>query len=336
MSVTYNRAWAGLSLRSAAGVATSEYSHLRFYINPAGSSVPDVNASLYSSGGLIKQVDIRSYDSSNGNGWFTVSIPLADLGASNTRVYRVQLQDGSGRSQATFNIDSLSFVPGSGGSSNSSRAAAPSDDGGSSGGGSSGSGGSGAKYPSGNFKPSQCAQWVDNEIRNAVAKYNLPRWFYYAVVSRESSCNPNADNGRDRGLTQLGGSWYEGRTYPEWLNRPDDNNRDYYYNMNMPRYGKWILMSQVTPLHNWRDPKQNLDRYSSGYAVPAFKLFKRLYGESDTATLRRVAFHWNKGMYQNYNPGNCDYLCLYDDYVGKFKGRVEAQDGVWNGRPVLP
>jgi hypothetical protein len=193
-----------------------------------------------------------------------------------------------------------------------------------------------AKYPTGNFKPSQCAQWVDDAIRKAVAKYNLPRWFYYAMVQRESSCNPNAYNGRDKGLTQLGGSWYDGQLYPEWLSRPDDNNRNYYYNMNMPRYGKWIRMSQVTPLNNWRNPMQNLDRFSSGYAVPAFNLFKRLYGESNSATLRRVAFHWNKGMYTNYNPGNCDYLCLYDKLVRNFKPKVESQDGVWNGRPGLP
>lgn len=141
--------------------------------------------------------------------------------------------------------------------------------------------------------------------------------------------------GTDFGLTQLCGKWYTGAPYPENLSSPNDNHTQYSYDMNFKEFGMWIRMSQVTPLKDWRDPRQNLDRFSTGYAVPAFILLKRVYGMNDTDTLRAVAFHWNKGMIVKYNPKNTDYLALYDQYVSQYKSKVEAADGVWNGEPYL-
>jgi hypothetical protein len=178
--------------------------------------------------------------------------------------------------------------------------------------------------------------WIDEVIRDAVAKYNLPRWFYYAVIQRESSFDPEADNGRDKGLTQMGNAAFAGRPFPLGLGAPDDANRQYEWDMNFAEYGPWIQMSNVTPMTDWFDPAQNIDRFSTGYAVPAFKLFKEVYGLSDNETLRAVAYHWKNGMFVTYDPADTKYLEIYDEYVSEFKGPVEAEDGVWNGGPVLP
>lgn len=193
-----------------------------------------------------------------------------------------------------------------------------------------------APVPSKTFRPAQASEAVDAAIREAAATYNMPRWFYYALIQRESSFDSRADNGRDKGLTQLGGEWYTGSPYPEDLPAPDDTHQQYDWDMNFKKYGPWIRMTQVTPLDDYFDPRQNLDRFSTGYAVPAFLLFKRTYGLSDEETLRRVAFHWNKGMYATFDPDNQDYLAPYDKYVAQFKPLVEAEDGPWNGHPAIP
>lgn len=186
--------------------------------------------------------------------------------------------------------------------------------------------------PTGDYRPSDAPVAVDTAIRQEVAKYGLPRWFYYALIERESSFNPQAYNPNGGyGLTQLTGSWYSGSPYPENLRTPDDSNRNWRDDMNIGGLGPWIKMSQVTALSDPFNIQQNLERFSTGYAVPAFKVFKQLYGASDTETLRHVAFSWNKGVYKQYDPNNQDYLGLYDQYVQEYKPRVEAQDGVWKG-----
>lgn len=191
--------------------------------------------------------------------------------------------------------------------------------------------------PTGDFKPEQASIEVDNVIRDIVAKYNLPRWFLYAIIQRESSFNPEDFNPNGGyGLTQLTGEWYVGMPYPENLSAPDDDHQQYADDMNFKQYGKWILMSQVTQLSQPFDPKQNLDRFATGYAVPAFNRWKTFYNLSDGETLRMIAFSWNKGVYLPYDSNNQDYLQLYDQYVAEFKGPVEVQDGVWNGQPILP
>ena len=109
MAVTYNSGWVGLSLHNA-GFNTSTYTHLQFYIFPAGMSVPNVKAILYNSSGPIKNVSIQTYSTSLGTGWYRITIPLADLGGANTTITRITLQEYSGSSQPTFYIDSLGFV----------------------------------------------------------------------------------------------------------------------------------------------------------------------------------------------------------------------------------
>jgi hypothetical protein len=159
------------------------------------------------------------------------------------------------------------------------------------------------------------------------------------MIQRESSFNPRSFNGRDYGLVQIGGPWYTGQPYPENLSAPEDLSLQYADSMNFDRYGYWIQMSRVSRLTDPYDPVQNLDRFSTGYAVPAFYSFKKHYGLSDIETLRAMAFHWNKGVYRTYDPNDNSYLGArygYDRWVRDFRARVEAEDGPWNGRPVIP
>src|SRR5690606_27951111 len=108
---TYTSAWAGLSLHTP-GFTTAPYTWLEFAIRTSQSSLPDIRVALYDSGGrLIKQVDPRPYANEVGGGWHKVSIPLSVLGAANTTVTRVQLQEDSGRAQKTFYLDNIRFAP---------------------------------------------------------------------------------------------------------------------------------------------------------------------------------------------------------------------------------
>jgi hypothetical protein len=111
MSVTFNAAWAGLLLHTSSDFDTSPYSALSFAIRPGGQLLSEIAVSLYdASGALINQVDPQPYAASAGDGWHRVTIPLADLGAANTIITRVQLQEDSGRAQPTFHLDDLGFI----------------------------------------------------------------------------------------------------------------------------------------------------------------------------------------------------------------------------------
>jgi hypothetical protein len=199
----------------------------------------------------------------------------------------------------------------------------------------------------------QCPPEVDAAIRAASAKYGLPRWFYYAVVHRESTFDPNAyradENGQ--GLTQLTGAWYNGTPYPEQLAQPDPNHAMYRANMRIADFCAyicpWIDMRDVTPLQpdEWRVPMKNLDRYSSGYAAPMYHLLRARYpGESTNTTLRRLAYHWRYGVYEHNgtyvypnDPGS--YLAGtygFDQHVIRYKALVEAEDGPFNGIVAKP
>jgi hypothetical protein len=186
------------------------------------------------------------------------------------------------------------------------------------------------------YRPEGAPREVDDAIRRAVTKYNMPRWFYYALIQPDTGFDPNTDTGVYRGLTQLGPLAYAGRPYPQDLPFPDDLNRQYAWDMNFRQHGPWIQMSRVSRLTDWFDPDQNLDRFSTGYAVPAFHLFKRTYALDDVETLRAVAFHWRKGVFVTYDAANADYLPTYDEYVRYHRFYVEPQDGVWQGPPAMP
>lgn len=193
----------------------------------------------------------------------------------------------------------------------------------------------------------ECPPEVDAAIRGAVKKYGLPRWFYYAVAHRESSFNPLAFNSTDggQGLTQMTGVWYNGTPYPQNLAAPNENDTGWKNNMRIegfktlvPSLYPWIKMAEVAPLqpNDWKDPVKNLDRYSTGYAVPMYKLLRARYpSEPILTTFRRLAFHWRYGVYQDdypndpagYFPGQYGY----DNYIATYRPPVEAEDGVWTG-----
>lgn len=174
--------------------------------------------------------------------------------------------------------------------------------------------------------------------------YEVPAWFLLAIVHRESSFNPNGvslDDGIEGeanwnhydadcavtadgyphgvGLTKLTGWMYQGMPYPYCLSEPDDSNKNYYYSMAKQRYGDWIDMEDVSRLDDPFDPRQNLERFLTGYAIPAQALFSEMYPEEDVVAIwRRVAFHWNKGMYKTYDPNDQSYLKRYDEYVARY------------------
>lgn len=194
----------------------------------------------------------------------------------------------------------------------------------------------------GPYKPPESSVAVDQAVRSAVIAYNLPRWFYYSIIHRESSFDPNAVNtDGGLGLAQLTGADHNGTPYPEYLSTPDNSFPQWRFDMglNNPDFGPWIDMNNVSILTLPFDPLQNLQRFTSGYAAPAFYLFKTRYGLSDTETLRAVAYHWNHGLpyttAQNYNPNDTSYLPQYDTYVDLYKPITEAEDGLWSGSPIV-
>ena len=65
-------------------------------------------------------------------------------------------------------------------------------------------------------KPESDRLAIRHAIARAQKKYNLPRWFYYAVIQRESSFNRCAYRPDDygRGLTQLTKLPHNGFPYP--------------------------------------------------------------------------------------------------------------------------
>ena len=110
LSVKYNAAWAGLSLHNS-GFNTAGFTHLKFAILPSGSTLPNIDVALYNTADVpIKYVKLSAYATAAGGGWYTVSIPLADLGGANTTITRVELEEGAGAAQPIFHIDDLKFV----------------------------------------------------------------------------------------------------------------------------------------------------------------------------------------------------------------------------------
>ncbi len=143
------------------------------------------------------------------------------------------------------------------------------------------------------------------------------------------------------GLYQLTGWHYQGSPYPFCLDRPDNNHHDYREAMriigeNGP-FGEWIKMDQVSRLDDPFDPVQSVDRFITGYALPLYYYFRiqpfleditpleennlfLLLNNNETNELwRRVAFHWNKGLFVEYDPNNKDYLELYDEHVEMYR-----------------
>jgi len=223
-----------------------------------------------------------------------------------------------------------------------------------------------ATMPANLYVPPECgadckAHDIPAVIWRMSKKYNIPRWFYYSIIHRESSfdrCKTQPENAdsRDygRGLTQVTWGWYAGVPYPQHLASPDNNNSTWRQNMGIGgSFGAWIDMNDVTAIPSTPasesdcrsnpksddayDPTTNLDRFSSGFAAPAYHLYHSA-GESPTETLRKVAYHWHYGLWNSwtgaYPSDPRPYLSGtygYDAYVNEYKSVVEADDGVWNG-----
>lgn len=110
MSVTYNRAWAGLSLHHP-GFDTTPYAALKFAIRPGGQPLTAISVALYdASDRPIQEVDPQGYASPAADGWYLVSIPLSVLQGERRTITRVQLQEDTGQSQPTFYLDELRFT----------------------------------------------------------------------------------------------------------------------------------------------------------------------------------------------------------------------------------
>lgn len=191
-------------------------------------------------------------------------------------------------------------------------------------------------------------KWTEKAVIKIIEKvaqrYEVSPAFLKAIVRRESSFDPydiSMDDGIEGdenwnsqnfdcaftsdgyphglGLTKLTGWMYQGSPYPYCLEAPDNENKNYYYSMAMQNYGEWIQMEDVSRLTNPFNPVQNLRRFLTGYALPAYELFTGLYPEvSEEEIWRRVAFHWNKGLYKEYDPENTDYLERYDQYFEEY------------------
>lgn len=175
-------------------------------------------------------------------------------------------------------------------------------------------------------------------------RYDVPLWFLEAIVHRESSYNTTLINYDDTaageenwnskkeecvftddgyphgiGLTQLTGWMYQGSPYPYCFDEAEEENKEYFYSMRKQDFGEWISMKDVSVLEDPFDPRQNVERFLTGYAVPFYAYLVEKYpDESEAEIWRRVAFHWNKGLYVEYDPENEDYLVLYDRYVEEY------------------
>lgn len=200
----------------------------------------------------------------------------------------------------------------------------------------------------------------------AAKKYGFPRWFVYAQVRRESSFNPSSRTGGSAtgacdigyGLTQLTCPHHDGVSFPEGLASATQSNAAWQGDMriagfcNETKLCPWIDMSSVTKLTNRYDPTQNLDRYFSGYAAPAYYLeaarAPKQSGETEAAfhnrILRRVVWHWRYGHYSPYTFPSDPYGYLsssqdhyrFDDYANAYRSALDPIDGVWNGNVCKP
>jgi hypothetical protein len=116
VAFTYTKAWGALSLHNA-GVNTAGYLNLEFYLNGGSNSGQAVQAVLYGTTGkqLTSPQNISPYlqgGSVAANTWRKVTIPLATLGASNTTIGGIALQDASGHAQPTIYLADLQLIPG--------------------------------------------------------------------------------------------------------------------------------------------------------------------------------------------------------------------------------
>jgi hypothetical protein len=187
------------------------------------------------------------------------------------------------------------------------------------------------------YQPPACSDAVNSAIVLAAAKYNVPRWWLYAMAHRESTFEADLENPTNGGvgLFQFTLPPYKGSPYPMYLGAPDNTYEQWVWDMGINLWGEWVKMTDVTALYDAFNPTQAIDRFCCIWAVPAFYLLKDRYTTSDVDTLKRMAYHWFAGPFGTYDATS-PYLTLYDTYVTDYKTPVEADDGVWNGLPHYP
>lgn len=107
LRTTYTAPWGGLFLHSDAPIATGGMQTLSFAVAGDAATLANLQALLVdTSGNPMPAQDLTAYMSGTGT-WKTVSIPLAALGAADTQITGIVIQDVSGGSGSSFNLDSL-------------------------------------------------------------------------------------------------------------------------------------------------------------------------------------------------------------------------------------
>ncbi len=110
IKTTYTSAYSGLFLHNDTALDTSGKNSLTFAIAGAGASGQNIQVYVFDSAG--NQLTARNLGGYVSGGitsgtWKTVTIPLADLGASGKLIKGIVFQDVSGGTGASINIDSI-------------------------------------------------------------------------------------------------------------------------------------------------------------------------------------------------------------------------------------
>lgn len=193
------------------------------------------------------------------------------------------------------------------------------------------------------FKPAHYSQEVADAVGAMSATYNLPRYYMFAVIDRESGGDPTATNPNDGGLglVQLTGENWNGSPYPHNLAVCDNNFLQWTYDMGFSTFGVWLDMCEVSTLTNsesWKTATANLRRWCTSFVVRWYQQRKGTFSSESSGTLlRRTAYNWRYGLFKAYDP-NDPYLTGnwgYDYWLNEYKAACEADDGIWNGTPTM-
>lgn len=106
IAVTFNKAWAGLSLRAPQAISTSGYAALRFWVY-GGSG--DNRLTVYVQAGDAGAPSAQTPVNAKAGQWTQVTIPLSALGNPSV-VKRVTIQEDRGQPQATFYVDEITLI----------------------------------------------------------------------------------------------------------------------------------------------------------------------------------------------------------------------------------
>ncbi len=198
----------------------------------------------------------------------------------------------------------------------------------------------------------QISPKVASALVKTAAEFEVPLWFLTAIVQQASNFNPKLED-HGLGLTQLSGEQYTGlrplfkegvqkvtieegepqmdlsstelehlfleaeRQFMEKMRvRDADEGRNW---VNWVDWNKVYTFSQPEDVF---DPEKNLKRFITVFAKP---LYKKLSEEDPTTSegekWRIVAFHWERGVHQEYNANDAS-LKDYDSQAEKYKDKL--------------